>query len=213
MNVDIIYLFLLEIPVSYTHLDVYKRQLHGHRWRVIAEIYADSLYPDGQLRGMVTDFGDIKQDLKVLADFYDHALIAEEGTLKPVTVKALEEEDFRIIWVPFRPTAENFSRHFYTLLKEKGYQDVYKRQVLYDFVEVMACPGGCVNGGGQPQQLAEISNVIDIRSKRADSLYKLDSCCDVRKSYENSAIKELYKSYLGEPGSKKAQQYLSLIHI
>ena len=98
------------------------RNLHGHRWRVIAEIYADSLYPDGQLRGMVTDFGDIKQDLKVLADFYDHALIAEEGTLKPVTVKALEEEDFRIIWVPFRPTAENFSRHFYTLLKEKGYQ-------------------------------------------------------------------------------------------
>ena len=86
-------------------------------------------------------------------------------------------------------------------------------EVLYDFVEVMACPGGCVNGGGQPQQLAEISNVIDIRSKRADSLYKLDSCCDVRKSYENSAIKELYKSYLGEPGSKKAQQYLHTTYM
>lgn len=98
------------------------RNLHGHRWRVVAEICADTLQPKGQLKGMVTDFGDIKRDLQDLADFYDHALIAEEGTLKPATEKALKEEEFRIIRVPFRPTAENFSRHFYELLKEKGYQ-------------------------------------------------------------------------------------------
>lgn len=78
----------------------------------------------------------------------------------------------------------------------------------YDFVEVMACPGGCVNGGGQPQQLAEKRTVIDLRKKRAEGLYHLDQVSSVRKSYENSAIKELYRDYLGEPGSEKAHKYL-----
>lgn len=81
-------------------------------------------------------------------------------------------------------------------------------EAVYDFVEVMACPGGCVNGGGQPQQSAELQTVVDIRKKRAASLYRLDEKNDVRKSYENSAIKELYSTYLGEPGSEKAHAYL-----
>ncbi len=59
------------------------------------------LHKTGQLKGMVTDFGDFKQDLLEIADFYDHALIAEEGTLKPETAKALESENFRIIWCHF----------------------------------------------------------------------------------------------------------------
>ena len=98
------------------------RNLHGHRWKIEAEIWADELHGEGQLKGMITDFADIKQDLQELADFYDHALIIEKGTLKPATLCALEEEGFRIIQVSFRPTAENFSRHFYMILKEKGYQ-------------------------------------------------------------------------------------------
>ena len=98
------------------------RNPHGHRWKIEAEVWADELHKTGQLKGMVTDFGDFKQDLLEIADFYDHALIAEEGTLKPETAKALESENFRIIWVPFRPTAENFAKHFYNMLKEKGYQ-------------------------------------------------------------------------------------------
>lgn len=81
-------------------------------------------------------------------------------------------------------------------------------EVSYDFVEVMACPGGCVNGGGQPQQQAEKRTVTDIRANRAKSLYRLDEKSSVRKSYENSAIKELYSSYLEEPGSEKAHKYL-----
>ena len=81
-------------------------------------------------------------------------------------------------------------------------------EAAYDFVEVMACPGGCVNGGGQPQQLAEKRTVIDIRANRAKSLYHLDEKSTLRKSYENSAIKEIYSSYLDEPGSEKAHKYL-----
>ena len=91
---------------------------------------------------------------------------------------------------------------------EKLLEKIKSGEAVYDFVEVMACPGGCVNGGGQPQQMAEKRTVIDIRKNRAEGLYHLDERCSVRKSYENSAIKELYSSYLGEPGSEKAHAYL-----
>lgn len=95
--------------------------IHGHRWRVIAEISAEKLIESGQTRGMIVDFSDIKRDVKEITDYYDHAFIYEENTLKDTTVKALNDENFRLITVPFRPTAENFSKHFFTLLKNKGY--------------------------------------------------------------------------------------------
>ena len=67
------------------------------------------------------DFGDLKKDMKELADAYDHCLIYEEGTLKPKTVEALAEEDFRMMVVSFRPTAENFAKYFYDKMKAHGY--------------------------------------------------------------------------------------------
>ncbi len=91
---------------------------------------------------------------------------------------------------------------------EKLLEKMKSGEVSYDFVEVMACPGGCVNGGGQPQQSAEKRTVIDLREERAKSLYRLDQKSSLRKSYENSAIKEIYSNYLNEPGSEKAHAYL-----
>ena len=70
---------------------------------------------------MVTDFGDIKRDLKALADEFDHAFIYEKNTLKNTTLAALKDEKFRLIEVDFRPTAENFAEYFYGRLSEKGY--------------------------------------------------------------------------------------------
>ena len=78
----------------------------------------------------------------------------------------------------------------------------------YDFVEFMACPGGCVNGGGQPQQKACVRMVEDLRSERAMTLYRLDKSDMLRKSHENPEIIELYDSYLGKPGSEKAHAAL-----
>ena len=95
--------------------------LHGHRWRVVASIVSEGLKETGQLRGMILDFGDFKQALKEIADYYDHALIIEEGSLKETTLAALQEEKFRVISLPFRPTAENLARSFYEQLEEKGY--------------------------------------------------------------------------------------------
>ena len=78
----------------------------------------------------------------------------------------------------------------------------------YDFIEIMACPGGCVNGGGQPIQPASVRNNVDIRAKRAAGLYEDDKNLPVRKSHENPDIKQVYAEFFGEPGSHKAHEIL-----
>ena len=78
----------------------------------------------------------------------------------------------------------------------------------YHFIEIMCCPGGCVNGGGQPLQSADVRNFSDLNKLRAEALYKEDRSLSLRKSHENPAIKELYKDFLGEPGSHKAHEIL-----
>ena len=88
------------------------KNIHGHRWKVEVEIKAENLLQNGQLRGMVVDFGDIKKDVKKLLDYYDHALIIEKNTLKPKTLECLLDEEFKVIEINFRPTAENFSYFF-----------------------------------------------------------------------------------------------------
>lgn len=78
----------------------------------------------------------------------------------------------------------------------------------YHFIEIMGCPGGCINGGGQPQVPATVRNFTDYRSLRASVLYNADAAMKVRKSHENEGIKKLYEEYLGEPGSHKAHKIL-----
>lgn len=97
------------------------RNIHGHRWQIEAEIASEKLIGGGQKRGMVADFGDIKRDLKALADEFDHTLIYEKGTLRSTTVAALQEENFKLTEVDFRPTAENFAEYFYDRLSALGY--------------------------------------------------------------------------------------------
>lgn len=82
-----------------------------------------------------------------------------------------------------------------------------------DFIEIMACPGGCVNGGGQPLQPASVRNTVDLRALRAKVLYTADSKMDLRKSHENSAVKKLYDEYLEKPGSHKAHEILHTTYV
>ena len=82
-----------------------------------------------------------------------------------------------------------------------------------DFIEVMACPGGCVNGGGQPYQPAVVRNNVDLRALRASVLYTADKKMDLRKSHENSAVKRLYEEFFEEPGSHKAHHILHTSYI
>ena len=83
----------------------------------------------------------------------------------------------------------------------------------YHFIEIMGCPGGCVNGGGQPQQPGYVRNTTDIRALRAKVLYDSDAASSIRKSHENPAIKELYATYLGEPGSSRAHHLLHTTYV
>ena len=95
--------------------------IHGHRWRILATVQGDTLREDGSQKGMLTDFGDLKADLKALADQFDHALLVEEGSLKENTLNALREDGFSLVMLPFRTTAENFSRYLYEMLTAHGY--------------------------------------------------------------------------------------------
>ena len=78
----------------------------------------------------------------------------------------------------------------------------------YHFIEVMCCPGGCINGGGQPHQPASVRNNVDLRALRGDALYREDAGKPVRKSHENPAIKLIYSEFLGEPNGHKAHELL-----
>ena len=95
-------------------------QLHGHRWQMEVCVHSDSLITAGEKRGMVMDFSDLKKSVRALADYFDHTLIIENDSLKKKTMEALHEENFRIIEVPFRPTAENFAKYFYDCLRRDG---------------------------------------------------------------------------------------------
>lgn len=83
----------------------------------------------------------------------------------------------------------------------------------YHFIEIMGCPGGCVNGGGQPVQHASVRNNVDLKALRAKALYDEDEAKAIRKSHDNPIIKEVYETYLGEPGSEKAHHILHTTYV
>ena len=83
----------------------------------------------------------------------------------------------------------------------------------YHFIEIMCCPGGCINGGGQPQVPAHIRNTVDFRQKRSMVLYNQDKSMKLRKSHENPDIQKLYKEWFGKPGSEKAHHALHTSYV
>ncbi|KMY45292.1 6-pyruvoyl tetrahydrobiopterin synthase [Bacillus sp. FJAT-27916] len=98
--------------------------LHGHRYRVIAKVASESLHAEGQLRGMVEDFGTIKQALREIEKLFDHKLLIEDNAEGQEVARQLQEgpTDFDLYMVPYRPTAEEMSRHIYQLLKKMNIQ-------------------------------------------------------------------------------------------
>ena len=90
--------------------------IHGHTWKISAEIAADKLDQSGQYRGMVVDFGDFKRELKNVADDLDHTLLYESGSLKTETEETLIREGFSLKQLDFRPTAENLAKYIFDKL-------------------------------------------------------------------------------------------------
>ena len=83
----------------------------------------------------------------------------------------------------------------------------------YQFIEVMCCPGGCINGGGQPIVDGHTRNFVDVKGLRAAALYDDDKNLEYRKSHKNPEITAIYEDYLGEPGSHKAHELLHTSYV
>ena len=83
----------------------------------------------------------------------------------------------------------------------------------YQFVEIMACPGGCIMGGGQPIRSSKERATIEIRKLRADCLYSIDEKSTIRKSHENPVVLKMYEDYLGEVGGHRAHELLHTSYV
>ena len=77
----------------------------------------------------------------------------------------------------------------------------------------MACPGGCVNGGGQPIVDAYTRRNVDVQALRAKVLYDIDKAAPIRKSHESPVVKAIYEEFLGKPGSHEAHKILHTTYV
>lgn len=96
--------------------------IHGHRYKLVVKVGSEELHKEGQLRGMVDDFGNIKEKLKKIEQLFDHKLILEdneEGRRVGEGLKQLASH-FSILYVPYRTTAEEMSRDIFNRLKAEG---------------------------------------------------------------------------------------------
>lgn len=97
---------------------------------------------------------------------------------------------------------------------KKVLEAVKRGEKNYTFIEIMCCPGGCVNGGGQPQQPASVRNFVDLKTLRAKALYQNDENKTIRKSHENPSLKKIYEEYFGgKPGSHRAHEVLHTSYV
>ena len=87
-------------------------------------------------------------------------------------------------------------------------EEVKAGKADYQFVEIMACPGGCIMGGGQPIKSSKIRATVDVHDLRASSLYSIDEKSTYRKSHENPTVKTIYQEFLDHPGGHLAHKYL-----
>jgi NADP-reducing hydrogenase subunit HndD len=91
---------------------------------------------------------------------------------------------------------------------KKLLKKVENKEAVYHFIEIMACPGGCINGGGQPIVKASVRNYVDIKKERLKSLYEEDKKLPNRLAHKNPDIIKLYEEFLKKPGSEIAHHLL-----
>ena len=114
----------------------------------------------------------------------------------------------------------NIEREDIDLIVDEGYEG-YKKvmekiasgEADWTFVEIMGCPGGCVNGGGQPIQPASVRNFVDLKGLRGKALYEADKNLPLRKSHESEAVKTVYAEYFEKPGSHIAHEVLHTHYV
>lgn len=115
----------------------------------------------------------------------------------------VKEAEYEVAGMKLKVAVASGTANAHTLMEQ-----VKNGTSPYQFVEIMGCPGGCINGGGQPIQHAVVRNFVDLKNRRAAALYDADRKLPVRKSHESDAIKTVYTEFFGEPGSHLAHEVL-----
>lgn len=123
-------------------------------------------------------------------------------------VEGIKEASYKVGDLDVKVAVASGTANASELLKK-----VQSGEADYTFIEIMGCPGGCVNGGGQPLQPASVRNFEDIRAIRAKALYDIDEASEIRLSHENPAIKTIYDEYFEKPGSHKAHKILHTSYV
>ena len=123
-------------------------------------------------------------------------------------MKNIKEADYKVGDLDVKVAVASGTKNAQVLMDK-----IKNGEADYLFIEIMGCPGGCINGGGQPIQHAVVRNFVDLKARRAAALYVDDKKDEKRLSHENSAVKKLYDEYLGEPGSHKAHKILHTSYV
>ena len=87
-------------------------------------------------------------------------------------------------------------------------EEIKSGKADYQFVEIMACPGGCIMGGGQPIKSSKIRETVNVAKKRSEAMYSIDERSTIRLSHKNPVLQKIYKEFLGEPGGHLAHELL-----
>ncbi|WP_099206148.1 NADH-dependent [FeFe] hydrogenase, group A6 [Scatolibacter rhodanostii] len=122
--------------------------------------------------------------------------------------KALKEATYNVAGIEVKVAVVSGLENANALLEK-----VRSGEKEYHFIEVMCCPGGCVNGGGMPIQPASVHAEYDLKALRAKALYEHDKVQTVRKSHHNPVLKQCYEEFLGEPGGHVAHEVLHTTYV
>ncbi|MCR6514904.1 MAG: ferredoxin hydrogenase [Clostridium sp.] len=161
----------------------------------------------GEYTGAATIFGAtggvMEAALRTAKDFVENTNLAEIDYEEVRGLKGIKDATVSIDGVEYKVAVINGSSNLFEFI-ESGRM----KEKDYHFIEVMACPGGCVDGGGQPHVSAEEREKHNIRALRASVLYNQDKKLNKRKSHENEALLKMYKEFMGEPGHGVAHELL-----
>ena len=149
--------------------------------------------------------GVMEAAIRTAKDFAEYADLEDVEYKEVRGLEGVKEATVQIAGNDYNVAVINGSKNLAQFI-ESGKMDSKQ----YHFIEVMACPGGCVNGGGQPHVNNLDIEKIDIKSVRASVLYNQDKNAKKRKAHKNEAILKMYETYMGKPGEGRAHELLHL---
>ena len=173
---------------------------------------ADS--PIGQYTGAATIFGVTGGVMEAALRTAYYLVTKEELSEKAVDftcvrgMEGIKKATVDVKGTPVRVAVAHGLKNVQTLLQEVRDARENGKELPYHFIEVMACKGGCIAGGGQPYGTED-----EIRAKRINGLYTDDKKCEFRKSHQNPDIQKIYKDFFGEPSSHKAHKLLHTHYV